>query len=171
VTFEFSQTRDPRNNGSSIDRGQLPMLYFKRASDVAKARTAALRPGAAEGEEDSGASDAASLASVDLKALTSGLNGDGASALLAIAEWALGRLEGHPAADTAAESESAAGFALAFAAALVRTRGRGAARAWRGAAAALLAAAAAERDRRSAVERHDGERRNRGARRARVRTG
>lgn len=86
VRFEFKQTSEGRNNGSSIDRGQIPVFFFKKASDVARARRRATPGGGASGLP-SGAEDDV-LPAVDAAPLAVGISAGGVADLLAIVDWA-----------------------------------------------------------------------------------
>lgn len=83
VLFEFKQTAEGRNNGSSVDRGLIPIFFFKRASDVARARR---KPGALGGLPAASEEDVLPL--VDAAPLSVGLSAAGVADLLAIVDWA-----------------------------------------------------------------------------------
>jgi len=87
ISFDFGQTRDPRNNGTGPQSGQMPVFYFKPASAVNKARTAVK-----DTPEGSDAPVEVAL-DIDLIKLTSGLTNVGVTSLLSIADWSLNALE------------------------------------------------------------------------------
>ena len=108
MLFEFKQTAEGRNNGSSVDRGQIPIFFFKRAADVARARK---KPGALGGLPAASEDDV--LPPVDAAPLSVGLSAAGVADLLSIVDWAQAVLSSSSSSSSAtAPAPSAAGALL-----------------------------------------------------------